>query len=223
MRGLGAEEGGQGRGVFDRGGEADAAQLGVHGLQAGELQHELVAAFGFCKCMNFINNYPLQACKDAGGVFVAEQEGEAFWCGQQDMRRVGALAAALGVGGVAGAVLDTDRQGSALDRPAQVAADIGGQRLERRDVEGVQALGFRGDFGEGGQKACQRLAAAGGGDQQGGGLIGAGEHVKLVRVQRPALGFEPLGEGGGELHGGEARGAEAVRKGCGCAKRRALG
>jgi hypothetical protein len=173
--------------------------------------------------MNFINNYPFQARKDARGVLVAEQEGEAFWCGEQDMRRVGALAAALGVGGVAGAVLDADRQGGTLDRAAQVAADIGGQRLEGGDVEGVQALGFMRDFSKRGQESGQRLAAAGGGDQQGGGLIGAGEHVELVRVQRPALSFEPVGKGGGELHAGEARGAEAVRKGQRAGKQRSLG
>ena len=57
--------------------------------------------------------------EDAGGVFVAEEEGEAFGRGQQDMRRVGALAAALGVGGVAGAVLDPDRQARAFDGRAR--------------------------------------------------------------------------------------------------------
>ena len=103
-------------------------------------QHQLVAALAFGQRVDLVDDHPLQAREDARRVFVAEQQGEAFGRGQQDMRRVGALAAALGVGGVAGAVLDPDRQARAFDRGAQVAADVGGQRLERRDVEGVEAL-----------------------------------------------------------------------------------
>jgi hypothetical protein len=95
--------------------------------------------------------------KDARGVFVAEEQGEAFGRGQQDMRRVGALAAALGVGGVAGAVLDPDRR-PAPSMGGQVAADVGGQRLEGRDVEGVQAGGRgRAKFGQVGRNPASVL------------------------------------------------------------------
>lgn len=89
--------------------------------------------------MNLIHHNPLQSLENTWCIFVTQQQGEAFGGGQEDMGRVGALAAALGVGGVAGAVLDANGQARALNRAAQVAADVGGQRLERRDVEGVQA------------------------------------------------------------------------------------
>ena len=115
------------------------------------------------------------------------------------MRRVSALFAALGIGGVAGAVFDADVEACAFDRGAQVAADVGGQRLQRRDVEGVQA-GGRGcaKFGKRGQEPGKGFAATCGGDQERGGIGCTGQHVKLVRVQVPAFGGEPVCEGGGE-------------------------
>jgi hypothetical protein len=88
-------------------------------LQAGDLEDELVAAFGFGEGVDFVDDDPLQALENARGVFVAEEEREAFGRGQEDMRRVGALAAALGVGGVAGAILDPDLQAGAFDGQCQ--------------------------------------------------------------------------------------------------------
>ena len=72
------------------------------------------------------------------------------------------------------------RSSTRIGRPApsigvpQVAADVGGQRLEGRDVEGVEARGgVVGQFGQGGQEPGQRLAAAGRGDEEGGGVVRA--------------------------------------------------
>ena len=133
------------------------------------------------------------------------------------MRRVHALALSLGLGGVAGAVLDPDLQAGAFDRGAEVAADVGRQRLERRDVEGVEA-GRRGlpKLGQGGEEARQGLAAAGGGDEQGGGGGGAVQHGLLVGMERPALGREPVGEGGGKAgHGARVGGGGAASTGGG--------
>ena len=74
-------------------------------------------------------------------VGVAEQQAQRFGRGQQDLRRPDALAR-LAVGRrVAGAGLDPDRQAHLLDRGEQVALDVDRQRLQRRDVERVQALG----------------------------------------------------------------------------------
>jgi len=50
------------------------------------------------------------------------------------MRWVRALAAFLGIGRVAGAVLDTDIEADLFDRTPQVALDISRQRFQRRDV-----------------------------------------------------------------------------------------
>ena len=151
--------------------------------------------------MDFVHHNAAQARKNARGVFVAEQEREAFGRGEQDMRRVGALAAALGIGGVAGAILDPDGQVRAFDRAAQVAADVGGERLEGRDVKGVEALMAARQFGQRRQEPRQRLAAPGGCDQQGGPGRAPRQHLALMGVQRPALGGEPVGQGGGQGHG----------------------
>jgi hypothetical protein len=117
--------------------------------------------------MHLIDHHAPHPGKGAGGIVIGQQQRQTFGRGQQDMRRVGALAAALGIAGVAGAILDPDRQPCAFDGGAQVAADVGGQRLQRRDVEGVQARpGCRPQFGQRGQEPGQRLAPARGRDQQ---------------------------------------------------------
>ena len=184
--------GGEGRGIFDRRRQADAAQAGREGFQPGECEHQLIAALAFGECVEFVHHDALEARKDARGVFIAEQEREAFGGGEQDMRRVGALAAALGIGGVAGAVLDPDGKVGPFDRAAQVAADVGGERLEGRDVKGVEALMPICQFGQRGQKPRQRLAAPGGRDEQGGPCRPPRQHLVLMGVQGPALGGEPV-------------------------------
>ena len=52
-----------------------------------------------------------EAGEDARGLLVGEHEGEGLGRGEQDVRRVDALAGALARGGVAGAVLDADARG----------------------------------------------------------------------------------------------------------------
>ena len=108
------------------------------------------------------------------------------------MRRIGALAAALGIAGVAGAIFDANGQARAFDRTAQVAANIGGQSLERREIKRVQTLGLRRYFGKRGQKPRQSFAAPRRRNQQGRAVICARKHVDLMQVQRPALGGEPV-------------------------------
>ena len=160
-------------------------------MQAGDLQDELVAALGFGEGVDFVDDNPLQALENPGGVFVAEKEGEAFRRGQEDMRRVGALAAALGIRGVAGAVLDPDFQGGTLNGQPKVAADVGGEGLEWRDVKCVQAGGRgRAQFGEGGEETGEGLAASGGGDEEGGGVGPSSARVgrNPARVLPPPVG-----------------------------------
>ena len=53
------------------------------------------------------------------------------------MRWRGALALALGLGGVAGAILNSDWDADFIDGSAQVAFDVSGEGLEWRDVECV--------------------------------------------------------------------------------------
>jgi hypothetical protein len=79
--------------------------------------------------VDFVDDDALQPCENARRIWVAQQQSEAFGGGQQDMGRVRTLATTLGVGRVAGTVLDPDRQAGPLDRAAKVAADVGGQGL----------------------------------------------------------------------------------------------
>ena len=145
-----------------------------------------------------------RAAKIAGASWVGEHQGEGFGGGEQDVRRVDALAGAGGGLGVAGAVLDADGEGHLGEGGAEVAADVGGERLQRGDVEGVQAGGRGGaELDEGGEEAGEGLAAAGRGDEEGGGVGGAVEEGELVGVRGPAAAGEPAGEGLGE--GGSGR------------------
>ena len=70
--GVRSEKGRKGWGVFDCGAEADAAESRGQGGQAGELQHQLVAAFGFGKRVDFVDDDPLKAVEDPGRLFVSQ-------------------------------------------------------------------------------------------------------------------------------------------------------
>ena len=134
-----AEPGGERRRVLDGGREADAAEAGGEGLQAGEAEHELVAALAFGQRVDLVDDDPREAGEDLRRLLVGEHEGEGLRRGEQDVRRVDALAGALRRAGVAGAVLDADAQVHLGEGRGEVAADVGGERLQRRDVEGVEA------------------------------------------------------------------------------------
>ena len=68
-----------------------------------------------------------------------EQQRELLGRGEQDVGRIAALALALRDRRVAGAGLDADRQPHLGDRPLEIARDVDRERLQRRDVERVQA------------------------------------------------------------------------------------
>ena len=61
------EPGGEGRRVLDGGGEADAAEGGGEGLQAGEAEHELVAALAFGEGVDLVDDDAGDAGEDAAG------------------------------------------------------------------------------------------------------------------------------------------------------------
>ena len=111
------------------------------------------------------------------------------------MRRIEALALTLVLRRVAGAGLDADWQAHFRNRIDQVAGDIDGQRLERRDIKRVQPLarGF-GQLVKGRQKTGQRLARAGRGDQQCRAILAMGvKHRELMVARGPATRFKPFG------------------------------
>ena len=71
--------------------------------------------------MNFVDYHAGKVGENAGRIFVAEEQCKAFRRCEQDMGRVGALAAALGLGGIAGAILDADCKARAFDGRAEIA------------------------------------------------------------------------------------------------------
>ena len=148
--------------------------------------------------VQLVEDYAAQIAEEGVAVLVGQQQRQALRRGHQDMRRVLALAGAAVGGRVPGPRLSGDGQPHLPQRGLEVAADIGRQRLERRDIECVQPLEVRltGEFDQRGQKPRQRLAAARRRGQQGrlSSLSGA-EHGQLVGVGRPAARLEPAREG----------------------------
>ena len=70
---------------------------------------------------------------------VDEQQRKLLRRREQNVRRIAALALALRCRRVAGARLDADRQAHLRDRLFEIARDVDRERLQRRDVERVQA------------------------------------------------------------------------------------
>lgn len=65
---------GDGGGVFDGGGQSDAAQVGTERLQPPQRQHQLVATLAFGQRVDFIDDDPFQAFEDMRRVGVAGQQ-----------------------------------------------------------------------------------------------------------------------------------------------------
>ena len=195
--GVGAQEAQQSRRVGHGGGEADEAGVRGEAAQAGHAEGQECAALALGDAVQLVENDAAQAPEVGRGVLVAEQQCQRLGRRQQDLRRVGALPLTPVGRRVAGPDREADLEAHLGDRRFEVAGDVGGERLERRDVERVQAAGrLLEELGQARQEAGQGLAAAGGGDQQRvlvapGGL----EHGQLMRARLPAAGGEPVGEG----------------------------
>ena len=96
--------------VLDRRREAHPPQTGAHRLQPAQREHQLIAALAFGEGVNFIHHHTLQPAKRAMGILVRGQQRQAFRRGQQDMRRIGALAF-LAAGGEVSPVRSSIRMG----------------------------------------------------------------------------------------------------------------
>lgn len=146
--------------------------------------------------MQLVEDDIFQVLEEALGLAVRQQQGDLFRRRQQNIRRAELLALALGVRRVAGAVFDGDRQAHLRNRFHQIALDIDGKRLQRRDIERMDAgeggagrdLAAAGEIGERGQKPGKRLAGAGRRNQQRAFAgLGAGEQFQLMGARAPAL------------------------------------
>ena len=67
-----------------------------------------------------------------------QQQGELLGRRQQDVGRLLDLPGALVGWRIAGSRLDTDGQPHLAHRGFEIAGDVGGKRLERRNIEGVK-------------------------------------------------------------------------------------
>ena len=152
----------------DCGRQPDASVAGRQCGETGEPERQLVAALGAGERMELVDDDKAQLAEQAGRVLIGNQQREGFRCRQQDVRGIATLTLAARRRRVAGARLQPDRQTHVRYRRFQVAFDVDRQRLQWRDVERVQPLARRaaGQIDQAGQKAGQRLAAAGRRDQE---------------------------------------------------------
>jgi hypothetical protein len=153
-------------------GQADRAQLGRKLPQPGETEREQVAALGGDERMQLVEHDAPERGKQIGRIVGGEQQRELLRRGQQNIWRIATLSLPPRHRRVAGAGLDLDRQLHLRDRRLQVARDVDRERLQRRNVECVQAAGAfhaaagrddtllrlpppeRGRVGVGGRPAC---------------------------------------------------------------------
>ena len=204
----GAEPGGQGLRIRDGGRQPHPPQVRAQHLQPGEAEAEQVAALGAVQHVDLVQDHRVEAREIVRRPLPGAEQGQLLRRGDQYVRRRDPLAALLGLARVAGAGLGGDRQTQLQDRGQKVAVHVHRQRLQRRDVEGVQppfiiARAAAREVDQAGQEAGQGLAAAGGGDQQGiAPVLRGGDHVQLVRPGRPAAPGEPVLEAGREQGGG---------------------
>ena len=188
--------------------QAGHRQAGREPPQPRQAQREQIAALGGDQRVQFVEHDAPEVAEQIGRVGAGQQQRQLLGRGEQDVGRIAALALALRGRRVAGAGLDADRQAHLADRRFEVARDVDGERLQRRDVERVQALrapqllagrdhparlgAALGKLHQGRQEARQRLAAAGRRDQQHRAAVaGARQQFKLMGTRRPAARREP--------------------------------
>jgi hypothetical protein len=118
---------------------ADRARAGRQPVEPGKPKGEEVAALGARHGVHLVDDDRAQIREHVGRAVLGEQERQAFRRGQQDIGRHIALALAVVLRRVAGAGLDADGKAQILHRLREVAGDVGRERLERADIEGVDA------------------------------------------------------------------------------------
>ncbi len=127
-------------GIAHRGRQPGGAHRRCDAAEPGQVQRQQVAALAGGDGVELVEHHTAQVGEQGVAVGRGQQQRELLRRGQQDVRRRGTLALALGDRGVAGARLDREPQRQVGGGDAQVALDVDGQRLERRDVERVQPL-----------------------------------------------------------------------------------
>jgi hypothetical protein len=167
--------------------------------------------------VDFIHDHRARGGQRRTARLAGEQDVERFGRSDQDVRRLPPHAAAVGLRRVPGAHQRADLDvriaerhqllPDAGQRLLQVAVDVVGQRLERRDVHHARLVAQLAAHPQahqridGGEKGGQRLAGTGGrGDQ----------HVPARLDQRPGLGLRQRGNGVGAPEPVRHRGMERI-------------
>ena len=191
--GIGRQPAGPAFRIGDGGRKADTLQAWRESLQAGETQHQLVAALGGAKGVNFIDDDALHPDHHRSGFRVGEEIGEAFRRRQQDVRGHLLLPRLARCRRVASAGLQSDIQAHLGNRRDKVALNIHRQRLRGRDVERVQALGgIGGQISQCRQKPRQGLARPCRRSEQRVAALCCGiQHRQLMRTHLPAARSKP--------------------------------
>ena len=200
--------------ILHRGREADTAVVRREGEQARHVQRQQVAALGWPDRVDLVDDHAGEVLEIEPRPFPGAEQRQLLGRGQQDVGRLDPLALAPGDPRVAGARLGGHLQAHLGDRRHQVALDVYRQRLERRDVERVDAARRvgrrpRGQVDQAGQEPRQGLAPAGRRDEEGvAALATLLDHRQLMRSRRPPPLGEPVGEAGRE----QGRGAAVHRR-----------
>ena len=167
--------------------------------------------------MHLVDHDPLERGKQFEAVGIAEQQRQAFGRGQQDMRRLLALAALAVRRRIAAACLDPQWQAHFLNRGNEIALHVMRQCLQWRNIERVQplrrvAIGDlrRAEIGQRRKEPRQRLARTRICHQQ--CMLATpvgGEHPGLMRADTPATPGKPRFDLGRDRHRVHARPAKA--------------
>ncbi len=162
--------------------------------------------------MQLVENDGVEIAEKESCIGAREQQRHLLRGRQQDFGWRQALALAFALWGVASAGLDADLEAHLGDRHEEIARDVDGECLQRRDIQRAQSgtacrspsCSVRRNQAR--EETGQRLAGAGRRNQQRGAPCrGLCEQGKLVRTRLPAFRREPAGERlrqGSRHHGG---------------------
>ncbi len=185
----------------DGGREADRGQLGRMAAQPREIERKEIAALARGERVQLVEDDVFERAEQIGGALVRQHQRDLLGGGEEHVGRRHALARAALRRRVAGARLEPYREAHLLDGRCEVPRDVRGERLERRDIEGVKraagarALRLAREIGQAREETRERLAAAGRGDEKRiAPLAGGFEQRELMGVRLPASAGEPGGK-----------------------------
>ena len=179
----------------------DRHQPGRQRAQPRDVERQEIAALRWRQRVQLVEDDRIEIAEEVAGIGAREQQRHLLRRRQQDLGRRQALALAFALRRVAGAGLDADGEAHLGDRRDEIARDVDGERLERRDVERAQSGAARRALtramrrDEARQETGERLAGTGRRDQQRRAPRGSlREQGQLMRARLPAFRREPAGE-----------------------------